>query len=62
LIRDDVQIVTSDPRNSSNGKLSALAAWGVIVTRGGSEAEAAKYLKTFYQHVPVMMRESAMPR
>jgi sulfate/thiosulfate transport system substrate-binding protein len=54
LIRDDVQIVTPDPRTSANGKLSALAAWGAIVTRGGSEAEAAKYLKTFYQHVPVM--------
>jgi len=54
LIRDDVQIVTPNPRTSANRKLSALAAWGAIVTRGGSEAEAAKYLKTFYQHVPVM--------
>jgi sulfate/thiosulfate transport system substrate-binding protein len=54
LIRDDVQIVTPDPRTSANGKLSALAAWGAIITRGGTETEAAKYLKTFYQHVPVM--------
>jgi sulfate/thiosulfate transport system substrate-binding protein len=54
LIRDDVQIVTPDPRTSANGKLSALAAWGAIITRGGTEAEAAKYLKTFYQHVPGM--------
>jgi sulfate/thiosulfate transport system substrate-binding protein len=54
LIRDDVQIVTPDPRTSANGKLSALAAWGAITTRGGTEAEAAKYLKIFYQHVPVM--------
>jgi len=56
LIQDDVQIITPDPRTSANGKLSALAAWGAIVTRGGSETEAVKYLKTFYQHVPVMDR------
>jgi sulfate/thiosulfate transport system substrate-binding protein len=54
LIRNDVQIVTPDPRTSANGKLSALAAWGVIITRGGNEAEAEEYLKSFYQHVPVM--------
>jgi sulfate/thiosulfate transport system substrate-binding protein len=54
LIRDDVQIVTPDPLTSANGELSALAAWGSIITRGGTEAEATKYLKSFYRHVPVM--------
>jgi sulfate/thiosulfate transport system substrate-binding protein len=54
LVRSDVQIVTPDPRTSSNGKLSVLAAWGAIVTRGGSEAQARSYLKAFYQHVVEM--------
>jgi sulfate/thiosulfate transport system substrate-binding protein len=54
LIRGDVQIITPDPRTSANGKLSVLAAWGAITTRGGTEGEAEEYLKSFYQHVPEM--------
>jgi sulfate/thiosulfate transport system substrate-binding protein len=54
LVHSDVQIITPDPKTSGNGKLSALAAWGAIVTRGGTEAEARAYLKALYEHVPVM--------
>ncbi len=54
LVRSGVQIITPDPRTSSNGKLSVLAAWGAMVTRGGSEAQARAYLKAFYQHLAEM--------
>ncbi|MBV8450679.1 MAG: sulfate ABC transporter substrate-binding protein [Deltaproteobacteria bacterium] len=54
LVRSDMQIVTANPKSSANGKLSILAAWGAIVTRGGSEAQARKYLKDLYQHVVEM--------
>jgi sulfate/thiosulfate transport system substrate-binding protein len=54
LIADDVEIITPDPKSSGNGKLSALAAWGAIVSRGGSEAQARAYLKSMYDHVPVL--------
>jgi sulfate/thiosulfate transport system substrate-binding protein len=54
LIKGDVAIITPNPKTSGNGKLSALAAWGAIVTRGGSEDDARAYLKAFYQHVAVL--------
>lgn len=54
LIRPGVEIITPDPRSSGNGKLSALAAWGAIVKRGGSEADARAYLKAFYEHTPFL--------
>jgi sulfate/thiosulfate transport system substrate-binding protein len=54
LIVGDVEIITPDPKSSGNGKLSALAAWGAIVSRGGSEAQALAYLKSFYDHAPVL--------
>ncbi|HXW48807.1 MAG TPA: sulfate ABC transporter substrate-binding protein [Xanthobacteraceae bacterium] len=54
LIANDVEIVTPDPKSSGNGKLSALAAWGAVVSRGGSEDEARAYLKTFYEHAAVL--------
>jgi sulfate/thiosulfate transport system substrate-binding protein len=50
LIAPGVEVVTPDPRSSGNGKLSALAAWGAITTRGGSENQARDYLRTLYQH------------
>lgn len=54
LLQAGVEIVTPSPKTSGNGKLSALAAWGAVVSRGGSEAEARTYLTTFYEHVPVL--------
>jgi sulfate transport system substrate-binding protein len=54
IIKPGVEVVTPDPKTSGNGKLSALAAWGSIVTRGGSEAEARQYLKALYEHAPFL--------
>jgi sulfate/thiosulfate-binding protein len=54
LVRAPLEIITPDPRTSGNGKLSALAAWGAIVSRGGSEAEARAYLKALYDRAPFL--------
>jgi sulfate/thiosulfate-binding protein len=54
LLQPGVEIITPDPRSSGNGKLSALAAWGATVARGGSEADATAYLKAFYEHTPFL--------
>ncbi len=52
LLQPGLEVVTPDPRSSGNGKLTALAAWLSVVTRGGSEADARAYLESFYSHVP----------
>ncbi|HWO08138.1 MAG TPA: sulfate ABC transporter substrate-binding protein, partial [Polyangiaceae bacterium] len=54
LLKPGVEIITPDPRTSGNGKLSALAAWGAVLQRGGSEADAKAYLKAFYEHAPFL--------
>jgi len=54
LLQPGLEIITPDPKTSGNGKLSALAAWGAIVTRGGSADDARRYLVRFYQHVRVL--------
>lgn len=53
LITRDVSVVTPNPRTSGNGQLSVLAAWGSVTTRGGSQAQAAGYVKSLLQHVAV---------
>lgn len=54
LLKPGVEIVTPDPRTSSNGKLAALAAWASVTARGGSESEARAFLTGLYQHAPVL--------
>jgi sulfate transport system substrate-binding protein len=54
LIQPHVVVVTPNPKTSGNGKLSFLAAWGSIVTRGGSEDEARKFVAELYHHTPVL--------
>jgi len=50
LVAPGVEVVTPSPKSSGNGKLSALAAWGAVTTRGGSDAAARTYLQALYQH------------
>ncbi len=54
LVKPGVEIVTPNPKTSGNGKLSFLAAWGSVVTRGGSEADALAFVKKLYEQVPVL--------
>ncbi|MGB8402592.1 MAG: sulfate ABC transporter substrate-binding protein [Mycobacterium sp.] len=53
LVKGDVSVVTPDPHTSGNGKLSVLAGWGSVTTRGGSDAEAHDYIKALFDHVAV---------
>ncbi len=54
LVKEDVSIITPNPKTSANGKLSFLAAYGSVVLRGGSEADAKEYLKNLYSKVEVL--------
>jgi sulfate/thiosulfate-binding protein len=51
LAARDVSVITPSPKTSGNGKLSVLAAWGSVVYRGGSEAQARDYLTRLYKRV-----------
>jgi sulfate/thiosulfate-binding protein len=53
LIKDGVDIINPNPRTSGNGKLTVLAAWGSVTTRGGSEQEASDYVRELLGHVKV---------
>jgi sulfate transport system substrate-binding protein len=54
LINGDVSVITPNPKTSGNGKLSVLAAWGSVIYRGGTEAQAREYLTRLYQRVQVL--------
>jgi len=54
LVKDDVVVITPNPKTSGNGKLSFLSAWGSVTQNGGSEDEAKKFVTDLYKHVPVL--------
>lgn len=54
LVQPGLEIVTPNPKTSGNGRLSLLAAWGSVVLRGGSEADARELLRKLYRQVPVL--------
>ena len=54
LVKGDVKVITPNPKTSGNGKLSFLAAWGSVVTRGGSEEEARVFVRKLYEHAPIL--------
>src|SRR5437667_8956430 len=54
LIKPGVEVVTPNPKTSGNGYLSFFSAWGSVVLRGGSRAQAIDYVTRLYRHVPVL--------
>ena len=54
LLKKGVEVIVPDPKTSGNGKLAVLAAWGAIVTQGGSEKQAREYLTALFQHAPFL--------
>ena len=54
LDRDDVSIITPNPKTSGNGKYSFLAAWGATMAGGGSEEDARKFVEAIYRRTPVL--------
>src|SRR2546427_8257171 len=54
LVKPGVQIITPNPKTSGNGYLSFFSAWGAVVLRGGSRAQAIDYVTKLYKQVPVL--------
>ena len=54
LLKPGVEIVTPNPKTSGNGYLSFFAAWGSVLTRGGSRKDAVDFVTKLYKQVPVL--------
>jgi sulfate/thiosulfate-binding protein len=55
LIRPDVSVITPNPKTSSGGRWSYLAAWGWAIKQPGGNFENAKdYITKLYKNVPVL--------
>ncbi|HEY9735647.1 MAG TPA: sulfate ABC transporter substrate-binding protein [Trichocoleus sp.] len=58
LARDDVQVVTANPKTSGGARWNYLALWGEVIQKGGSEAEAEQFVSSVYKNVPVLPKDA----
>lgn len=56
LIKPGVQVVVVNPKTGGNGRLAYLAAWGHVRAKGGTDEQAAEFVRALYKNVPVLAR------
>lgn len=55
LIKEGVEVITPNPKTSGGARWNYLAAWSWANTQfGGDEAQNIDFIKSLYQHVPVL--------
>jgi sulfate/thiosulfate-binding protein len=55
LVKDDVQVVTPNPKTSGGARWNYLAAWAYALKQsGGDEAKAQQFVADLYSRVPVL--------
>ncbi|SDE84213.1 sulfate transport system substrate-binding protein [Myxococcus virescens] len=55
LVREDVTVITPNPKTSGGARWNYLAAWGQALRgEGGSEARAQAYVEKLFRNVPVL--------
>jgi sulfate transport system substrate-binding protein len=54
LAKPDVKVVIPNPKTAGNGRYTYLAAWGSVIKKGGSEAQARDLVGRIFKNVPVL--------
>ena len=54
LAKPGVAVVIPNPKTAGNGRYTYLAAWGSVLKKGGSEAQARELVGRIFKNVPVL--------
>ncbi|MET0209421.1 MAG: sulfate ABC transporter substrate-binding protein, partial [Burkholderiaceae bacterium] len=54
LARPGVASIIPNPKTSGNGRYTYLAAWGSMIKKGGSEAQARDLVAKIFKNVPIL--------
>ncbi|MDR0867968.1 MAG: sulfate ABC transporter substrate-binding protein [Planctomycetota bacterium] len=54
LARNDVKVITPDPKNGGGARWNYLAAWGYGLEKFGDDAQARAFVKKIFANVPVL--------
>lgn len=54
LARPGVQVIIPNPKTAGNGRYTYLAAWGSVLKKGGTEAQARDLVSRIFKNVPIL--------
>jgi sulfate/thiosulfate transport system substrate-binding protein len=54
LAKPGTKVVIPNPKTAGNGRYTYLAAWGSVIKKGGSEAQARELVNKIFKNVPVL--------
>lgn len=58
LTKDDVSVITANPKTSGGARWNFLALWGSISHNGGDETAAKEYTTAVFKNVPVLPKDA----
>ncbi|MBE9200963.1 MULTISPECIES: sulfate ABC transporter substrate-binding protein [unclassified Nodularia (in: cyanobacteria)] len=58
LARDDVRVITANPKTSGGARWNYMALWGNVIKTSGTEAQAKDFVTKVYGNVPVLPRDA----
>ncbi|WP_395399112.1 sulfate ABC transporter substrate-binding protein [Pseudoduganella sp. UC29_106] len=54
LAKPGVAVIIPNPKTAGNGRYTYLAAWGSVVKKGGTEAQARELVTKIFKNVPIL--------
>lgn len=54
LVKPGVSVITPNPKTSGGARWNYLAAWGYVIKKGGTPAQAQQFVGDLYKNVPVL--------
>jgi sulfate/thiosulfate transport system substrate-binding protein len=58
LAKDDVKLITADPKTSGIARWNFLALWNSVIKTGGGEQKALDFVTKVYKNVPILTKDA----
>jgi sulfate/thiosulfate transport system substrate-binding protein len=56
LIKPGIQVIVVNPKTGGNGRMAYLAAWSYVRKKGGTDEQAAEFVKKLFNNVPTLAK------
>lgn len=58
LAKDEIQVITANPKTSGGARWNFLALWGSVTQAGGNEQQAQTYVAKVFKNAPVLPKDA----
>ncbi|MBD2678214.1 MULTISPECIES: sulfate ABC transporter substrate-binding protein [Nostoc] len=58
LVKNDVKLITADPKTSGIARWNFLALWNSVIKAGGDDTKATEFVTKVYNNVPILTKDA----